>query len=180
MVVRGASTAGTHSYGGLIAVRFVLGIVEAPFFSRVINIRTWFCQTHADRVFSQAFFVLSCWYTRKELALRTAVLYSGLVLATAFSGLIAAGVFAGLDGARGIAGWRWLFIIEGAGSFTVALLCYACNARLPWIQDWQWPVAFTEEERNFRNRSVSLVIESPSLKLTDRSFYGLKLAAKGL
>jgi len=41
--------------------------------------------------------MLSAWYTRKELALRTAVLYSGLVLATAFSGLIAAGIFAGLS-----------------------------------------------------------------------------------
>jgi hypothetical protein len=30
-----ASTAATHSYGGLMAVRFVLGIVEAPFFPGV-------------------------------------------------------------------------------------------------------------------------------------------------
>jgi hypothetical protein len=44
--------------------------------------------------------MLSCWYTKKGLALRTAILYSGLVLATAFSGLLAAGIFAGLDGAR--------------------------------------------------------------------------------
>jgi hypothetical protein len=44
--------------------------------------------------------MLSCWYTKKELALRTAILYSGLVLATAFSRLLAAGIFAGLDGAR--------------------------------------------------------------------------------
>lgn len=50
--------------------------------------------------------MLSSWYTRKELALRTAVLYSGLVLATAFSGLIAAGVFAGLEGKAGLAGWQ--------------------------------------------------------------------------
>lgn len=74
-----ASTAAAETYGHLIAIRFVLGIVEAPFFPGV-------------------FFLLSCWYTRRELALRTAVLYSGLILATAFSGLIAAGVFAQLDG----------------------------------------------------------------------------------
>lgn len=74
-----ASTAAADNYSHLIAIRFVLGIVEAPFFPGV-------------------FFLLSCWYTRRELALRTAVLYSGLILATAFSGLIAAGVFAQLDG----------------------------------------------------------------------------------
>ncbi|KAK0121932.1 hypothetical protein ONS95_010207 [Cadophora gregata] len=72
--------------------------------------------------FPGAFYLLSCWYTRKELALRTAVLYSGLILATAFSGLIAAGVFAGLDGAHGLAGWRWLFLIEGAASFGFGVL----------------------------------------------------------
>ncbi|KAH7233794.1 major facilitator superfamily domain-containing protein [Fusarium redolens] len=59
-----AATAGVTSFSGLIAVCFFLGIVEAPFFPG-------------------AFFMLSAWYTRKELALRTAVLYSGLVLARA-------------------------------------------------------------------------------------------------
>ena len=73
----------------------------------------------------KAFYLLSCWYTRKELALRTSILYSGLVLAIALSGVIAAGVFAGMDGYRGLAGWQWLFILEGFGSFVarvVALL----------------------------------------------------------
>ncbi|KAF4464588.1 major facilitator superfamily transporter [Fusarium albosuccineum] len=92
-----AATAGVTSFSGLVAVRFFLGIVEAPFFPG-------------------AFFMLSAWYTRKELALRTAVLYSGLVLATAFSGLIAAGIFSGLSDKAGLHGWQWLFILEGAGS----------------------------------------------------------------
>jgi len=50
---------------------------------------------------------MSCWYTRRELALRTAMLYSGLVLAQAFSGLIAAGVFSGMADLAGIKGWQW-------------------------------------------------------------------------
>ncbi|KAL4746532.1 major facilitator superfamily domain-containing protein [Aspergillus terricola var. indicus] len=93
-----ASTGALHTYGQPIAVRLLLGISEAPFFPG-------------------AFYLLSCWYTKKELALRTAVLHSILVLATAFSGLLAAGIFSSLDGSQGLAGWRWLFIIEGAGSF---------------------------------------------------------------
>lgn len=98
-----ASTAAAKDFSHLIAIRFLLGIAEAPFFPGV-------------------FFLLSCWYTKRELALRTAVLYSGLLLATAFSGLIAAGVFAGLDGARGLAGWRWLFLIEGVASFVAGVV----------------------------------------------------------
>lgn len=49
---------------------------------------------------------MTCWYTRKELALRTAILYSGLVLAQALSGVLAAGIFQ-MDGVSGLAGWQW-------------------------------------------------------------------------
>lgn len=54
----------------------------------------------------QAVYLMSCWYTRRELALRTALLYSGLVLAQAFSGLIAAGVLSGMGGLGGLASWQ--------------------------------------------------------------------------
>ena len=56
-------------------------------------------------------YVMSCWYTRHEIALRVAVLFTGLTLAQAFSGLISAAVFATLEQKHGIAGWQWLFII---------------------------------------------------------------------
>jgi MFS family permease len=53
-----AATGSVHNYSGLIAVRFFLGFVEAAYFPGVL-------------------FFLSSWYTRKELAFRTALLYSG-------------------------------------------------------------------------------------------------------
>lgn len=74
--------------------------------------------------------MLSIFYTRKgecsvgkhvwsswlnwipEIATRIALLYCAQILATGFSGLIAAGIFAGMDGLNGIAGWRWLFIMQ--------------------------------------------------------------------
>lgn len=83
-----AATAGVHSFGGLVAIRFFLGISEAAFFPGAI-------------------FFLSCWYTRKELAFRTAVLYSGSLISGAFAGLIAAGITNGMDGKAGISAWRW-------------------------------------------------------------------------
>lgn len=58
-------------------------------------------------VYPGALFLLSIFYTRKEIATRMAILYSANILATAFSGLIAAATFATIDGARGLAGWRW-------------------------------------------------------------------------
>ncbi|KAL0942079.1 major facilitator superfamily transporter [Colletotrichum truncatum] len=100
-----AATCGVNNYQGLIAVRFFLGVVEAP-------------------LFPGAIYVMSCWYTRKEMALRCALLYTGQTLAFCTAGLIAAAVFGTLEGSYGLAGWQWLFIVlacTGAGLAMIAL-----------------------------------------------------------
>jgi hypothetical protein len=38
-------------------------------------------------------YILATFYTRKELATRISILYTGNILATAFAGLIALGIF---------------------------------------------------------------------------------------
>ncbi|KAI4617781.1 hypothetical protein J4E83_006113 [Alternaria metachromatica] len=68
-----ACTALVQNFGGLVACRFFLGITEAPFYPG-------------------ATYMLSIFYTRKEVATRIALLYCAQILATGFSGLIAAGV----------------------------------------------------------------------------------------
>lgn len=60
-----------------------------------------------------ALYLLSLFYTRKEIATRISILYSGNIFATSFSGLIAEATFSTLGGAHGLAGWKWLFIVEG-------------------------------------------------------------------
>lgn len=97
-----ALTALSQNFVGLLLTRFFLGITEAPYYPG-------------------ALYLLSIFYTRKEIATRISILYTGNILATAFAGLIAAGVFHGMDGAAGIAGWRWLFILQGAATFIVAI-----------------------------------------------------------
>jgi hypothetical protein len=56
--------------------------------------------------FPGALFLLSSWYTRRELATRTAVLYTGSLLSGGFGGLVGAGVQYGLDGAHGLKAWQ--------------------------------------------------------------------------
>ena len=118
-----AATAGAQSYGGLIAIRFFLGFVEAAYFPGCL-------------------FFLSSWYTRKELGFRTALLYSGSLLSGAFSGLISAGITNGLDGAKGLRAWRWLFIIEGIITIFIAFCAYFVLPNFPRTTSW-----LTEEER---------------------------------
>ncbi|KAE8364252.1 hypothetical protein BDV27DRAFT_128676 [Aspergillus caelatus] len=96
-------TAATTDYAGLLVVRLSLGFCEAAYFPGCL-------------------YLLSARYTRKELVKRTELLYSGLLLSGAFSGSMSAGIINGRNGARGIAAWRWLFIIEGSGLVSVALI----------------------------------------------------------
>lgn len=115
-----ALTALVKNYGGLVAVRFFLGIAEAPFYPG-------------------ALYMLSIFYTRKEIATRISILYSGNIFATAFAGLIAAATFGTLDGAHGLRGWQWLFIIEGAVTFGVAAVGFAMLPDSPLTTPWLTP-----------------------------------------
>jgi sugar phosphate permease len=120
---------------------------------------------------------LSCWYTRKELALRTAGFYSVLVLATAFSGLIAAGIFSGLERARGLEGWRWLFITEGAGSFIAALIAMVVMPDYRKSKTGSAGRLMSDEERELAQDRIAR--DQVSTSEADHSvFQGLKLAAK--
>ncbi|CED82120.1 Permease of the major facilitator superfamily [Phaffia rhodozyma] len=101
-----AATGSVNGYSELVAIRACLGIVEAVFFPGAI-------------------YYLSAWYPRAELGKRIAGLYIAQQFGNAFGGLFAAGVLK-MDGAAGIAGWRWLFILEGSAT----VLCGAIFAFL--------------------------------------------------
>nr|XP_031860059.1 uncharacterized protein CI109_004422 [Kwoniella shandongensis]KAA5527131.1 hypothetical protein CI109_004422 [Kwoniella shandongensis] len=111
-----AATAAVNSYGALLAIRIILGGVEAVFFPGAI-------------------YLLSAWYTKNELGKRIGGLYLAQQVGNAFGGLFAAACLK-MDGLHGIRGWRWLFIIEGVATVGVAALSafvlpeYPYNARL--------------------------------------------------
>ncbi|OJJ60513.1 hypothetical protein ASPSYDRAFT_146706 [Aspergillus sydowii CBS 593.65] len=117
------ATAAATSFSGIVACRFFLGFAEAAYFPGCL-------------------YLLSCWYTRKEMVKRTALLYSGSIISGAFSGLIAAGVINNLNGARGLMAWRWLFIIEGAITIAIAFIAYFIIPDLPRTTSW-----LSEEEK---------------------------------
>lgn len=92
-----------HSFGGMVAVRFCLGFVEAAFLPG-------------------ALMILSKWYTKRELTYRNALLFCGNLISNAFSSLLAAGILSNMDGVLGHAGWRWMFWIEGTITMFIAIL----------------------------------------------------------
>ncbi|KAJ6014047.1 hypothetical protein N7540_008638 [Penicillium herquei] len=106
-----AATAAVNTYGQLLAVRAILGAAEAVFFPGAI-------------------YYLSAWYTRTELGKRIAGLYIAQQVGNAFGGLFAAAILQ-LDGVHGIAGWRWLFIIEGSATVGLGIICACIMPEFP-------------------------------------------------
>jgi MFS family permease len=104
----------------LLLTRFFLGLTEAPYYPGAV-------------------YLLSIFYTRKEVATRIAILYTGNILATAFAGLIAAGIFHGLDDVAGISGWKWLFILQGAVTFVIAVFGFFLLPDTPLTTNWLTP-----------------------------------------
>ncbi|ORY54884.1 putative nicotinamide mononucleotide permease [Leucosporidium creatinivorum] len=146
------------NYEQLLAVRVLLGVAESPYFGG-------------------ALFLLSTWYTKRELAFRTAFLYSGSLLSGAFSGFISAGIQKGLDGAHGLESWRWLFIIEGAITAFVALLAILILPDYPattrWLSTREKALAVYRLEKDVGSKDEDNVHFLTSLKmaLTDYRLY---------
>ncbi|KAH9018670.1 MFS general substrate transporter [Lactarius pseudohatsudake] len=120
-----------HSYHGLLVCRFFLGVLEGGLFTGIT-------------------LLLSSFYKRHAMQLRFAMMFSVTSLAGAFSGLLAYGI-RNLDGKHGIAGWQWIFIVEGA--FTVAFGL----ATLFFVPASPQSIKFlTEEEREAYCRELVL------------------------
>lgn len=100
-----------NDYGSYIAVRLVLGLAEAG-------------------LYPGSYFILSMWYTPKELATRMAIFYGANTAAGAFGGVIAYGV-GNLDGAMGWRAWKWLFLIEGCITILAGLVCLVLLPQFP-------------------------------------------------
>ncbi|TYJ55196.1 hypothetical protein B9479_004130 [Cryptococcus floricola] len=90
------------SKGGWYAARLFLGLLESGFIPGSL-------------------YVLSQWYTRDELVMRTSLFFFGNVLSGAFGSLIAAGCIK-LSGKGGLGGWQWIFIIDGVATIATGIL----------------------------------------------------------
>lgn len=108
---------------GLYVTRLVLGMCEAGLFP-CLNL------------------YLTMVYKREEMAKRVAYLFSCSALSGAFGGLLAYGILK-MDGVADVAGWRWVYIIEGIFSVVVALVVWF---GLPTDPGTAW--FLNEEERS--------------------------------
>ncbi|KAK9314475.1 major facilitator superfamily domain-containing protein [Lipomyces starkeyi] len=110
-------TALVKGYRELLYIRFLIGFAEAAFYPGTV-------------------FYMSCWYTKYEIAKRSAIFVCGSWISGAFSGLVAYGVLENLEGTFGLSAWRWLFLIEGTITLGVALVAIRVLPNLPATTRW--------------------------------------------
>lgn len=68
-------------------------------------------------------YLISTWYTRQEQQLRFAFLQSGQILILATGSIVNYGLNH-LDGRAGLAGWRWMFLVQGLVTCTIGIVTY--------------------------------------------------------
>ena len=112
MLARGAAS--------FYALRFLLGAAEAGFFPGMILYLTY-------------------WFPAAEQARAVARFMTATAMAGVVGGPISGAILVGLGGRGGLAGWQWLFLLEGlpAVAFGLAVLVYLTDR--PEMADWLAP-----------------------------------------
>lgn len=94
----------SHSFGGLLTCRLLLGIFEAGSFPSI-------------------FYIMANFYTTNESQRRFSIFFSCTCLAGGCAGAIAYRLN-NLNGEHGLASWQWIYIVEGAITAGLSILLY--------------------------------------------------------
>jgi sugar phosphate permease len=98
-----------HSPGQFYAIRFFLGVAEASFFpGMIVYLTHWFCARDRSRA-------IACLYTAVPAASLVSAPLAGWLLGVHW---------------RGLAGWRWLFILEGVPAIILGIIT------ILYLTDW--------------------------------------------
>lgn len=108
----------------LYAMRFLVGMLEAP-------------------VFASTHFILGSWYSGPELFKRAGTWFICNPLGSMVSGYLQAAAYTNLSGVGGLPGWRWLFLIDGIFTIPVAILGFII---FPGVPDSPRPFYLTEDD----------------------------------
>jgi MFS transporter, ACS family, tartrate transporter len=111
------------SASGFYTLRFLLGLAEAGFFPGII-------------------FYLTRWFPARERARTVAAFMTATLIAGVIGGPIS-GTLLSLHGAGGLAGWQWLFLLEGVPSIVLGFVVLKVLTERPEDAGW-----LTDDERS--------------------------------
>jgi len=131
-------------------LRFMLGLAEAGFFPGIILYLTY-------------------WYPSARRSQVTSLLMTGIPMAGVIGGPLSGWILTSFDGVSGLAGWKWLFLIEALPSVALGfvVMCFLDDriARARWL---------TVDQKRMLQRNI----DRESSKVDDHSALGAFRNAK--
>jgi len=121
------------------AMRFILGVAEAGFFPGIILYLTY-------------------WFPRSRRAGMTAAFMTAIAVAGVIGGPLSGWIMGSLGGLHGLAGWQWLFLLEGLPSSLVGIvvLLYLDNgpAAARWLTQPERALLLARLEEDERQKQA--------------------------
>jgi len=105
-----------HSPATFYVLRFLLGVAEAGFFPGII-------------------YYLCDWFPQKQRARAVSWFMTAIPLSIVIGGPLA-GLLLGLDGRLGLAGWQWLFLVEGLPAMFLGIAVFLYLDDKPEDASW--------------------------------------------
>jgi MFS transporter, ACS family, tartrate transporter len=157
-------TAGATDALQLAALRFILGVAEAGFFPGLVLYITF-------------------WFREKELARTIALFMAALAVSNIIGAPVSTGIIDNIAWA-GIAGWRWLFILEGIPAIILGIITFFYLTDRPgdaaWLEprerEWLSGALAAEQERREKNGAQAGILQA----VTDRNVWHLGCIYCGL
>ncbi|WP_066949267.1 MFS transporter [Microtetraspora fusca] len=146
-----------HDTTSFLILRFLLGVFEAGFAPGII-------------------FYLSYWYPPARLAAPMALFMLAGPISSMIGGPVSAWIMTGLHGAWGLAGWHWMFVLEGVPTILLGFVVWRLLADSPAQARW-----LSAEEKTLVARDIDTG-HNPDGKhqfrqvLRDPRVYGLALS----
>lgn len=86
-------------------LRFLLGAAEAGFIPAIL-------------------YYLTIWFPASHRGKASALFLAGIPLSGIIGGPLSGWIMSGLNGSAGIAGWQWMFVLEGIPAIALGIVCF--------------------------------------------------------
>ncbi|KAJ3776044.1 MFS general substrate transporter, partial [Lentinula raphanica] len=142
----------SRNFTHLIVIRFFIGLAESTFYPAMQ-------------------YVIGSWYQKDELGKRACIFHVASAVGPMFSGFLQTAAYDGLNDVHGLAGWKWLFIIDGIITIPIALLGFLIMPDLPHnTRPSKW--LYTEKQLDLAKTRMERANRKPPSKFTKRKLLG--------